>query len=198
MRLIAIVAGLFLAASTAALGQATSNDSRGGDIGLNYQWVHSNTQPGQCGCFSLTGAGLSYSRIVTPSITGVAEVNGDFAKNGPGTGNSLTLVSYLFGVRHQLPQPWMDGPHKPEPFAQALVGMAHAGGGIAGAADGKYALAAKVGLGIDVPVTYAISVRLLQVDYYLTDFPNAANEHQNNYMVSGGVVLRWSRGYGAQ
>ena len=198
MRLSVLLVGLLLGSSAGALGQAISNDSRGGDIGLNYQWVHSNTQPGKCGCFSLTGAGLSYSRVVTPSITGVAEVNGDFAKDGPGTGNSLTLVSYLVGARHQLPQPWMDGLHKPEPFAQVLVGMAHAGGGIAGVADGKYALAAKVGAGIDVPATAGISVRLLQVDYYLTDFPNAANEHQNNYMISAGVVLRWSRGYGAQ
>ena len=198
MRTIAIAVALLLGASTAALGQAISNDARGGDIGLNYQWVHSNTQPGKCGCFSLTGAGLSYSRIVTPSLTGVAELSGAFAKNGPGTGSSLTLVSYLFGVRHQLSQPWFNGPHKPEPFAQALVGMAHAGGGIAGAADGKYALAAKLGGGIDVPATYGISVRLIQVDYFLTDFPNAGNEHQNNYLISAGVVLRWSRGYGAQ
>ena len=192
MRLLALAATLLIGGASAAFGQANSGSSLGGDMALTGQYIHSNTQPGQCGCFNLTGAGISYSRLVTPAITGAAEISADFAKNGPGTGNSLTLVSYLVGVRHYVDQPFLQGDHHPVLFAQALVGIAHAGGGIAGAGDNTYALAAKLGGAIDVPVTYGISLRLIQADYYLTNFANAANGHQNNVQFSAGAVIRWS------
>ncbi len=194
MRFIALVASFILGAAPAVLGQAISaGGARGGDAALTYQYIHSNTQPGQCGCFSITGADFSMSRImITDHTAGVVDISAATAKNGPGTGNSLTLVSYLAGARYYVSQsrvPWA------QPFGQVLVGMAHAGGGIAGAGDGKYATAARLGGGIDVPLSYKLAVRLLQVDYYLTDFPNAANQHQNNYLIGAGVALRFSRTY---
>lgn len=185
---------MLLGAGSAALGQAVATGGvRGGDAALTYQWIHSNTQPGQCGCFSITGAEFSMSRpVLTDHTAAVLDLSAATAKNGPGTGNSLTLVSYLAGGRYYISQPWFP---RAQPFGQALVGMAHAGGGIAGAGDGTYALAARLGGGIDVPVSSKLSIRLLQVDYYLTDFANASNQHQNNYMIGAGAVLRFSRSY---
>ena len=194
MRLIALAAGFLLGMAPVAMAQAVSTGaSRGGDAALTYQYVHSNTQPGQCGCFSITGGGLAMTRSVLNEHTAaVLDLSVVTAKNGPGTGNSLTLVSYLAGGRYYVSQPWLS---RVQPFGQALVGVAHAGGGIAGAGDGKYAMAARVGAGLDVPVSYKLAIRLLQVDYYLTDFPNAANEHQNNYLIGGGVVFRFAKTY---
>ena len=105
----------------------------------------------------------------------------------------LTLTSYLVGARYKLPQPWLDGEHKPQPFAQVLVGAAHAGGGVAGAGDGSYEFAARMGGGIDVPVSSRFAVRVIQVDYYLTNFANATNAHQNNLLVGAGIVFHWSQ-----
>jgi len=52
-----------------------------------------------------------------------------------------------------------------QPFAQILVGGAHAGGGLTGVADGNSGFAGRLGGGVDLPLTSRISVRLAQVDY---------------------------------
>jgi outer membrane immunogenic protein len=87
----------------------------------------------------------------------------------------------------------MHGPHALQPFAQVLVGGAHAGGGVAGVADGTSAFAGRLGGGIDLPLTTGIAVRVIQADYYLTDFANSADNHQNNTLIGAGVVVHWSR-----
>jgi hypothetical protein len=33
----------------------------------------------------------------------------------------------------------------------------------------------------------------VQIDYYLTTFANATNDHQNNFLVGAGIVYHWSR-----
>ena len=192
MRSIARLTGLLLgAAATAAMGQAVTSPTSGGDVALTYHWVRSNTQPADCGCFDLNGGGISASWHFAEKWAAVAEVSGEHADSGPSTGNSLTLVSYLAGVRYTLPQVWRHGSHRPQPFAQVLAGAAHAGGGIAGAGDGTMAFAARVGGGLDVPLTSHIAIRALQVDYDLTDFPNSTNNHQNNLLLGAGLVYRW-------
>ncbi len=189
MRRLALAVGFFIGAAPAVWGQAiASGGSRGGDAALTYSYIHSNTQPGQCGCFSITGLDLSASRsILNERTAAVLDINASTAKNGPGTGNSLTLVSYTAGARYYPYQPWI---RHVQPFGQLLVGIAHAGGGIAGAGDGTYALAGRLG----VPLNNKLSIRLLQAEYYLTNFPNASNSHQNNYLIGAGAVLRFSRG----
>jgi hypothetical protein len=122
----------------------------------------------------------------------VAEISGEYAGNGPSTGETLTLVSYLAGARYRLPHPWLHGAHAPQPFAQALLGSGHAGGGLAGASDGTRAFVTRIGGGIDLPLRSGIALRVIQADYYLTDFANSVNDHQNNLLLGGGVVLHWS------
>jgi outer membrane immunogenic protein len=93
----------------------------------------------------------------------------------------------------RIPQPWLEGNHKPQPFAQIILGAAHAGGGEAGVADGSYKFATRMGGGIDVPLSAHFAVRIVQIDYYLTTFANATNDHQNNFLVGAGIVYHWSR-----
>jgi hypothetical protein len=124
----------------------------------------------------------------------VVDVSSQFTSHASSTGNSLTLTSFLAGGRFQLPEPWLRRirKHRPLPFAQVLVGAAHAGGGEAGVGDASYGFAARLGGGIDVPVSSRFSIRAIQIDYFPTTFANAANDHQNNLMVSAGIVFRWS------
>jgi hypothetical protein len=175
------------------MGQAVTSPTAGGDVALAYHWVRSNTQPADCGCFDLNGGGISASWHFSEKWVAVAEVSGEHADNGPSTGNSLTLVSYLAGVRYMLPQPWLHGTHSPQPFAQVLLGAAHAGGGIAGAGDGTIAFASRLGGGIDVPLNVHFAIRVLQIDYDLTRFSNSTNNHQNNLLVGAGIVYRWGQ-----
>ena len=121
----------------------------------------------------------------------MVELSGAYAGNGPGTGNSLTLVSYLAGARYYLPPPRRSASHRLQPFAQVLLGASHAGGGIAGAGDGTMAFTARMGGGLDLPLDSRFALRLLQADYDLTTFANGANGRQNKLLLTTGVVLRW-------
>jgi len=185
-----LVAIIFLfAGSTAALAQ----ESYKGDAAATYQWVRANAGPGECGCFGTNGGGLSGSWNFHGRWSLVADISAQTGTGAPTAGSSLTLVSYLAGARYRIPQPWFEGKHKPEPFAQLLLGAAHAGGGVAGVADESYNFAARIGGGVDVPLNSRFALRVVQLDYYLTTFANSTNDHQNNLLLGAGIVFHWSR-----
>jgi outer membrane immunogenic protein len=191
MRSILLATALLLVGASAAIAQEGYN----GDAAATYHWVRTNAGPGQCGCFGLNGAGISGSWNVRGRWSVVTEVSSEFTANASSTGNSLTLTSFLAGARYQLPRvprTWIHGAHRVQPFAQILVGAAHAGGGEAGVGDASYGFASRIGGGIDVPVSPRFSIRVIQLDYYVTTFANATNDHQNNLMVGAGIVFHWS------
>ncbi|MFY9804104.1 MAG: outer membrane beta-barrel protein [Candidatus Acidiferrales bacterium] len=188
MRSFGLAIILLFAGATAASAQ----DSFHGDAAATYQWVRSNAGPGQCGCFGLNGGGLSGSWNFHDRWSLVVDYSAGFASNAPTAGSSLTLTSYLAGARYRFPQPWLEGTHKPEPFGQFLLGAAHAGGGVAGYGDGSYVFAFRLGGGVDVPVSTRFALRVIQVDYYRTQFTNSTNNRQNNLLLGAGIVFHWS------
>jgi outer membrane immunogenic protein len=188
MRSLLFFALLFLVAASAAQAQ----DAYFGDAAVTYQWVRSNAGPGECGCFGLNGAGLSGSWNFRGPWSVVADFSAQHTGSGAPVGNSLTLASFLAGARYQVPQRWIEGKHQPQPFAQILLGSTHAGGGVAGIADGNFEFSTRIGGGIDIPISTRFSVRAVQIDYYLTTFANATNNHQNNLLVGAGLVYHWS------
>lgn len=190
MRTILIIAALLFAGASTAMAQ----EGISGDAAATYQWVHTNAAPGQCGCFGLNGGGISGSWNVRGPWAVVADFSSATATGAPTVGSSLTLTSGLGGVRYELPRlrrSWVHGAHRVQPFAQILVGVAHAGGGATGIADGTSRFAAHAGGGLDVPVSRRFSVRG-QVDYFATTFANATNDHQNNVLIGAGIVYHWS------
>lgn len=192
MRSYFLFLGLLFGAIPATWAQTATTRSYPGDAAVVYQWAHSNTQPGDCGCFHANGVGFSGSLHVATRWAAVAEVSAEFASKGPQTGNTLTLASFLAGARYRLPQNFTHMSHPLQPYVQVLVGAAHAGGGIAGAGDGTVAFAARVGGGLEVSLTSSIAVRIVEADYFPTDFANAANGHQNNLLLASGIVYRRS------
>jgi outer membrane immunogenic protein len=198
MRTISVVAALLLGIPLSAAGQSSFLAQTGAfletnkpDVALTYQFARSNTQPGQCGCFILNGAGLSASWAFRPDLAAVVEGDADFASNGPGTGNSITLVSGVAGARYRLPvQP--PGRRAPQFFAEAMAGGGHAGGGIAGAADGSFGFVGRGGGGFDEVLTERFAFRL-EADYAPTTFANGVNNHQNNLLIAVGFVFHWAR-----
>lgn len=194
MRSIVLTVCLLLGMATAAMGQATANTSRTGDLAVTFQSVHTNAPPGGgCGCFYMTGGGLSGSYKLDSRLSIVAEFSVDHTGKALAAAQSLTLTSYMAGARYQLLQPRRDGSRSLQPFAQILVGGAHAGGGITGVADGDTGFGGRLGGGVDYPLNDGIAIRIIQVDYYMTDFSNTANNHQNNLLFGAGVVLHWYR-----
>jgi hypothetical protein len=198
MRRIACI-GMMLFGTVLAGAAGAQSDYAGqqpayrGDIGGTYQWVRTNTPNGSCDCFHLNGGEISASWRFLPGLSGVAEASLDHANDVLGSGQSLTLSSYMAGPRFRLLQSWEHAPHAPVPFAQILLGAAHAGGGAAGAGDRSNVFVARAGGGLDVSIGNGFALRLVQVDYYLTDFANSGNNHQNNLLVETGLVYRWSR-----
>ncbi len=194
MRSILLATILTLAGASAALAQdSAATDSYSGDAAVTFHYVRVNAGPGQCGCFNLYGAGVSGSWNFRGHWSAVMEISAENSSGDPATSSSLTLTSYLAGVRYQLPQPWFEGPHKPQLFGQLLLGGAHAGGGSAGVGDGTYEFASRLGGAVDIPVNSHFSVRLVQIDYYVTRFANQVNDHQNNLLVGAGLVFHWSK-----
>ena len=190
MRSLLLSTVLLLAGASSALAQ---QDTYSGDVAAAYHWMRANAGPGQCGCFGMNGGGLSGSWNFRSSWSAVVDISAENRSGAPPANNSLTLVSYLAGARYKIPQPWLDGNHKPQPFAQIILGAAHAGGGEAGVADGSYKFATRIGGGVDVPLSARFAVRIIQIDYYLTTFANATNNRQNNLLVGASIVYRWAR-----
>ena len=160
------------------------------DVGLDYNYVWSNAPPGECGCFSLNGGNVWAAFNFKRSLGIVAELASQHASDVAGTSADLTLTSYLAGPRYR----WTGSRHF-TPFAQLLVGGAHASGmlapGSSGLAGSANAFAMIAGSGLDIGLTRHIAVRALEADYYLTRFNNGVNDRQNNLRLAAGIVIRF-------
>jgi outer membrane immunogenic protein len=113
---------------------------------------------------------------------------GDFAgvtnANVNGSQSGLTLYSYTFGPRLS----WRNS-SRWTPFAQTLFG------GVYGTTSqgNSSVFAMNLGGGLDVNVSRQWSVRLIDADYYFTQFPNGVNTRQNNLRLGAGIVFRIGR-----
>jgi outer membrane immunogenic protein len=186
------VAFLLLAAGLCALGSrsAVAQSRFLVDAGVAYNYVHSNAPVGDCGCFSLNGGSVWVGIKFTRSVGIVGEIAGQHASGINSAGADLTLTSFLAGPRYT----WTRA-GRFAPFAQVLLGGAHAGGTLApggsvlsGSAN---AFAMTAGGGLDVGITRHIGLRAFQADYYLTHFDNGTNDHQNNLRIAAGVIFRF-------
>ncbi|HTU34992.1 MAG TPA: hypothetical protein VMF66_14420 [Candidatus Acidoferrum sp.] len=196
MRMISVLSVLLLGVPLSAAGQSAyvfhgpALFEGKPDLAFTYQYMRSNTQPGQCGCFGLNGGGLSASWAFRSDLSAVVEGDADFATNGPGTGNSITLISGVVGARYTLPVQ-LPFRRAPQFFAEALAGGGHAGGGIAGAGDRSFGFVGRAGGGFDEALTERFAMRF-EADYASTTFANGANNHQNNLLIAVGFVFHWS------
>lgn len=188
---LALIAALGLSVAAPAQECAAKKHHVNGDLALTYQWMRSNAQPGDCGCFNLNGGGISASVVLQPRWSVVLDGSAQTVAHVPDSKNSLTLAAVYLGPRYSIPQPWKRTPRATQPYVQALLGGMHAGGAVAGAADGTMKFSTRVGGGLDQPLSKHTALRLVQVDYNLTTFENTVNERQNNLLVSTGFVFRW-------
>jgi len=159
------------------------------EVGAGYSYVRANAGPGECGCFSMNGGSAWFAYHFMRDFAVAADVGSEYASNINGTALGLTLTSYLAGPRYV----WHYG-HLLSPFAQALVGGAHANGDLTlvrfGVAEPANSLALAAGGGADMKLTRHWAARG-EVDYFLTRFSNGVNDHQNNLRVSVGLVYRF-------
>ena len=126
------------------------------------------------------------------SLALVGEAGSERASNIDGTPADLTLTSFLGGPRYSLHRS-----NRIVPFAQLLLGGAHATGaltpGASGAAGSANSFAMTAGGGVEVKLASHVALRVFQADYYLARFDNGVNNQQNNFQISAGIVFRFGR-----
>jgi len=163
----------------------------GGELALSYNWEHTNAPPSACGCFSLNGGNAAVAWNVSQRFALVGDI-GAVQSNVSPPGHDLTITSYVFGPRFYYHRRSAEKRQLPIPFAQLLLGGAHASGALSGSSGGSAnAFAFKVGGGVDLSLAPHLALRLGEADYFLTHFPNGINDRQNNFFLSGGVVFRF-------
>jgi len=178
--------------------RALAQGGSGVEVGVDYNYVRSNVPAGGCGCFGLNGGSGWVAFKFSRSLGVVGEIASQTASNISSAGADLTLTSYLAGARYSWTRHTWTYAGRFAPFAQALVGGAHAGGALApgnsGLPGSANAFAMTAGGGLDIGLTRRIALRAFEADYYLTRFDNGVNDHQNNLRIEAGVVFRFGGG----
>ncbi len=163
------------------------------EIALDYTYVHTNAPPGGCGCFSMNGGSGSYAYHFGPQFAALIEVGAVHASKIDATGLDLTLTSYLAGPRFYYRRPNA----RLVPYGQILLGAVRATGGLAPANSGRSSsstvLGSTLGGGIEFKISRAITLRVAQVDYFVTTFDNKADDHQNNLRISAGAAYHFGK-----
>jgi outer membrane immunogenic protein len=196
MRNRSAVVGLFVLATLVAIARGQSMKTDGfvshTQVSLMYNYVRANDIPqptGQPTGFALNGISAAGAYAWKHHLSGVVDLGGTHVNGVGNTGQSLTLLTYLFGARYSLPKVV----HL-EPFAQILLGGVHAYGGIypatVGTSGGADTFAATGGGGADFPLNHHISLRG-QLEYLYTGLPNGGTNRQSDLRVGGGIVVHF-------
>ena len=153
-----------------------------------YDYVRYNANPrinGVTSSVSYGANGMTGQAVynVSSRLGIVGELSGyRLARNGFGT---TYQVSYLFGPRVSLRR------HLVTPFAQVLFGGVWAADGVTLGPVSAFGMTA--GGGIDFRVSKYFTVRPLQAEYFMTKFPDGANNRQNNFRFGAGIVSHLGR-----
>jgi len=187
--------GMLLAVvPAAAQSSAPTNVTPQVEVALGYTYVRARSVvPGGC-CFNMNGGSASVAVGINRWLSLAGEFGGYYTGNVQGTGNSLSVFPFIFGPRFSYRRN-----DRVTPFAQGLFGGGHAGGTLytqafqSGAAppSARTAFAMAVGGGLDVNVTQRWAIRAFQADWFFTEFPNGASDHEHNFRLTTGVVMRF-------
>jgi outer membrane immunogenic protein len=180
-----------------ALGEqpqsATSGDKQGPQSSFGYLYQRSQGTFGGKG-FGLNGGRADVLLPFTRNFGLVAEFSGVRTGGIPGAGTGLTLLTYMAGPRFSVPLRRTHEAGRVVPFAQVLLGGAHASDGLfptgSSVSSTANSFAMSAGGGMQVGVTQRLSVRVIQAEYLYTRLPNLFDSYQNSYRIGAGVVFR--------
>jgi peptidoglycan-associated lipoprotein len=164
----------------------------GSEVALTYAYVRSNAPPGECPCFSMNGAGISFAKpFAEGNWAAVFDATATHASRIAAGDYDLTLAVFTVGARYR---PWPDSHWSP--FGEVLIGASHASGSLVegntpAAFDGSFKFASNVGGGLDYWINDQWSIRVLQADYLLTTYSNRTNDHQNNLRLGVGAAFHF-------
>ncbi|HJY88480.1 MAG TPA: outer membrane beta-barrel protein [Candidatus Acidoferrales bacterium] len=179
MRKLGGLLGMVLLLSLSAAAQETPKS----EVFLGYSLLHFNPSGAGFSSFNLNGGTGSFTFNPSSTLGGVAEFSGYHLGSA-----DTNVFTYLFGPRISY-RHW----DRLTPFGQALFGGAHTtqSSFLGSGTSNSFAMA--LGGGLDARLTDHIGVRLGQLDYFLTRFPQATPNRltQNNLRFSTGIVFRF-------
>ena len=180
----AVMLTIFLFAAAQPAGAQSAFDA-----GAGYTYIHTNAPAGNCGCFAMNGANGWLGFHLGHGIALVGELAVQHAGNIANTGADLTLTSFVAGPRYT-----SHAFGRLQPFAQVLIGGAHASGGLSPGSSGlgsSTGFAAIAGGGLEFKLSERVALRAIEADYYYTRFNNGTNDHQNNLRIGAGLLFRF-------
>jgi hypothetical protein len=163
------------------------------ELVADFTYTRSNAPVNNCGCFGLYGGSLT---LAVPIFHGPFAIVGDAMSEQDTsiTSNNyhLTLSAFTAGGRYS-PDLHLKRLH---PFAQAMIGVAHASQNLVKSSSNPVAnasatLAIDLGGGVDLDLNRRFRVRVAQVSYLLTTFDNGSNNAQNNLRLDAGLIFRF-------
>jgi len=166
---------------------AAAQDAPKAEAFLGYSYVRANPATSGASGFNLNGGSGSFAFNPTSRLGIVADFGGYHVGNIGGSSVDANLFTYMFGPRFS----WR-GNDRFTPFAQALFGAAHSSQSVIGGGTSS-SFAMTIGGGLDAKLSDHFAVRVGQLEYFLTRFPEttSSRESQNNLRFSTGVVFRF-------
>lgn len=155
------------------------------ELGLNYNYIHANAPPGQCGCFSLNGGSGVVLVNMTPKWAAVADLSLAVANHVNGTTQNIMIFNYLFGARYSL-----RNHTRFVPYGEVLFGGAKEDVNFNFVIN-RSAFGLSGGGGVTTRLSRKFDFNIVQVDYVHTRIPNGRNNSQNNTRVSSGLSYRF-------
>jgi outer membrane immunogenic protein len=156
-----------------------------GEVGFNYNYIHANAPPGQCGCFSLNGGSATFVFNLKPQWAAMADITVAHSNNVNDTGQDITLIHYLFGMRYT-----KRNHTRYVPYAQALFGGAKEDVNFQFDIN-RNAFGLLGGGGVTTRLRDHLGWTIGEVDWVYTQVPNGENDRQNDLRVSTGLIYRF-------
>lgn len=157
------------------------------EIGAEFSTLHANAGPAQCGCFFMYGGSVQAAMVSYRGMALLADFGRTSIANANGSGNNITLTTYMGGLRYpyRFHQGWTL-------YAHGLWGVGHTSSNNPIDA-GVSRIAAAGGGGLVVKLSPHWQAKLAEAQYEYTSIPNAANNIQNQFRLSSGLVFRFAR-----
>jgi len=157
------------------------------DVGVNYTADIANAGPGSCGCFALQGGGVNARLALTDRLSAVADFSVVHAGTVSGANYGLGLMTLMAGpqFRHSM------GHYTP--YGQFLMGAVRGFDSVfpASTSTSASAFIFEAGGGSELVLTPKVSARILELDYMRSDLPNNANNWQNHFKISAGIIYHF-------
>jgi peptidoglycan-associated lipoprotein len=169
------------------------------DLAATYASEQAQKSPGGC-CFWLQGGGLDAVATLRSGWGIAAAINGEHASNVMPSVD-LNTISFLAGPRYtyttRISHAGTQKQRDLQVYGEWLLGSAHGYNGMipttSGIQTSDNVFAFQVGGGFNLTLSKHFGLRLLQVDYVRTTFPNETTNTQDDLSLASGVSYHFGK-----